>query len=204
MESTVHLEQLIPAFRQGDAPAFDAFFKAHYRPLVYFADQLLGNAAEAEDIVKDSYVKLWHRHADFDHPKSIKAFLYTTTRNACLNHLRHQKVKDHYQQEMIYLDPHQGEEKVLQQLIHAELLASIHQEIARLPEKRRQVFSMIYFDGLRNDEIAAQMGISVFTVKEHKAKALAQLRMKFSDRQLGIFFALAASLLSNVVPSLRS
>jgi len=187
------MEDIIPAFQQGDPQAFNTFFRLHYRPLCFFAEQLMGDMAEAEDIVKDSYLKLWNRHSDFDHPKSIKGFLYTTTRNACLNYLRHQKVKDHFQQEMRYLDDQRGDELVLQQMIRTELLQSIYQEIEKLPEKRQQVFRMVYFDGLKNEEIAEKMGISVFTVKEHKARALAQLRLRFTDKHLLLFFALSSS-----------
>ncbi|MBC9931847.1 RNA polymerase sigma-70 factor [Chitinophaga qingshengii] len=195
MESLDNLEAIIPAFQQGSPQAFDAFFKAYYKPLVFFAAQLLADADEAEDIVKDCYVKLWHKHADFNHPKSIKGFLYTSTRNACLNQLRHRKVQDHYLQEMIYLDDQKGEDYILQQMVHAELLQSIHREIALLPAKRQQVFRMIYFEGLRLEAVAEQLGISVFTVKEHKAKALAQLRLRFSDEQLLLFFLLSGTAL---------
>jgi RNA polymerase sigma-70 factor (family 1) len=186
-------DHIIPAFQQGDPQAFTVFFRQYYRPLCFFAEQLLGNMSDAEDIVKDSYLKLWHRHADFDHPQAIRSFLYTTTKNASLNHLRHQKVKDHFRKEMHYLDDQKGDELVLQQMIRTELMQSIYQEIERLPEKRQQVFRMIYFEGKKNEEIAEQMGISVFTVKEHKAKALAQLRMKFSDEQLMTFLILAGA-----------
>lgn len=187
---------IIPAFRQGDQQAFTVFFKQYYRPLCFFAEQLLGNKNDAEDIVKDSYLKLWNKRADFDHAQSIRSFLYTATRNASLNHLRHQKVKDHFKKEMHYLDDQQGDELILQQMIRSELMRSIYQEIEKLPEKRQQVFRMIYFDGLKLEEIAGKLGISVFTVKEHKAKALAQLRMKFSDEQLMVFFIIICSRMS--------
>ena len=191
----MQLEDIIPAFREGDPQAFDVFFQEHYRPLVFFAQQLLGNIGDAEDIVKDSYVKLWQKHSDFDHPKSIKGFLYTTTRNACINLLRHEKVKHTYQKEMAYLDDQKGEERILQQMIYSELIQSIHLEIEKLPEKRKQVLRMIFQEGLKNEEIAEILGISVFTVKEHKAKALAQLRIKFSDYQLALFFAVSSAFL---------
>jgi RNA polymerase sigma-70 factor (family 1) len=186
-------DHLIPAFRLGDQEAFTVLFKQYYRPLCFFAGQLLGSMIDAEDIVKDSFLKLWNKRAGFDHPKSIRSFLYTTTRNASLNHLRHQKVKDHFKKEMHYLDDQKGDELILQQMIRSELMRSIYQEIEKLPEKRQQVFRMIYFDGLKLEEIAAKMEISVFTVKEHKAKALAQLRMKFSDEQLMIFFIICGA-----------
>lgn len=187
-------EDLIPAFQQGDSNAFNAFFREHYKPLCYFAQQLTGDAAAAEDVVKDSFVKLWNQRSGFDHPKSIKSFLYTATRNACLNLLRHEKVKDHFREEMQYLDGEAIDAPVLQEMIRSELMQAIYKEIAALPEKRRQVFSMVFLEGLGYDEIAAQLGISVFTVKEHKAKALAQLRLRFTDRQLVLFMLFGGSL----------
>ncbi|SHK78185.1 RNA polymerase sigma-70 factor, ECF subfamily [Chitinophaga jiangningensis] len=189
------LLDLIPAFQQGESHAFNTFFKEYYRPLCFFAEQLLGNMADAEDIVKDGFVKLWNRKEDFDHPKSIKSFLYTTTKNASLNHLRHQKVHDHFQQEMLYLDDKKGDELILQRMIQSELMQSIYLEIEKLPEKRQQVFRMIFLEGMKNDEIAEKLGISVFTVKEHKAKALQQLRLRFSDQQLMLFMICCSSIL---------
>ena len=141
-------DDIIPAFQQGDQQAFTVFFKQYYRPLCFFAEQLLGDKNDAEDIVKDSYLKLWNKRADFDHAQSIRSFLYTATRNASLNHLRHLKVKDHFKKEMHYLDDQKGDELILQQMIRSELMRSIYQEIEKLPEKRQQVFRMIYFDGL--------------------------------------------------------
>lgn len=194
METHEFLESVIPAFQQGDSGAFEAFFTAYYKPLALFADQFIGNMPEAEDIVKDSYVKLWNKREEFNHPKSIKGFLYTTTRNACLNYLRHLKVKDQYQKEILYLNKEEADDLVLRRMIHAELLESIYKEVDKLPEKRKQVFSMIYFEGMKLDEIAEQLGISIFTVKEHKARALAQLRLHFSDKQLMLFFFLVTGI----------
>jgi RNA polymerase sigma-70 factor (family 1) len=190
-----HLEfnpDIIHEFKKGDPQAFTAFFQFHYRPLCYFATQLTGSSAEAEDIVKDTFVKLWYKHADFENPQNIKAFLYITTRNACLNFLRHQQVKESSRKELIYLEASRGDELVLNQLIRTELLQEIYAEIEKLPEKRREVFKMAYLDGLKNDEIADHLGISIHTVKEHKGKALSFLRIRFSDQQIILFILLCA------------
>ncbi|WP_109699273.1 RNA polymerase sigma-70 factor [Chitinophaga deserti] len=187
-------EDLIPAFQQGDSTAFNAFFREHYKPLCFFASQLTGDTAAAEDAVKDSFVKLWDQRANFSHPKSIKSFLYTATRNTCLNLLRHQKVKEHFREEIQYLEGQAADEPVLQEMIRTELMQQIYKEIAQLPEKRQQVFRMVFMEGMSHEEIAERLGISVFTVKEHKAKALAQLRLRFSDRQLVLFILFGGSL----------
>ena len=182
-------------FKKGDPHAFTSFFHIHYRPLCYFAAQLVGNQQDAEDIVKDTYVKLWQKHTDFETAQNIKAFLYISVRNACLNFLRHMQVKESSRKELMYLEENKGEELVLNQMIRAELMQEIYTEIEKLPEKRRQVFKMSYLDGLKNDEIATQMNISIHTVKEHKGKALQFLRMRFSDRQIVLFILLCSQCL---------
>src|SRR5882724_5146292 len=95
---------IIPALRNGDPQAFDAFFRLHYRHLCYFAAQLTGHESESEDIVKDVFVKLWRKHEGFANPQSIKAFLYISTRNACINFLRRLKVKNTFRREFAYLE----------------------------------------------------------------------------------------------------
>jgi RNA polymerase sigma-70 factor (ECF subfamily) len=189
---------LINEFQKGDPHAFTYFFQLHYRPLCYFASQLVGSQQDAEDIVKDTYVKLWQKHTDFATPQNIKAFLYITTRNACLNFLRHVQVKESSRKELLYLEEEKGQELIINQMIRAELMQEIYTEIEKLPEKRRMVFKMAYLDGLKNDEIADQMRISIHTVKEHKGKALQFLRLRFSDKNIILFILLCSQCMEMV------
>lgn len=181
---------IIIEFQKGDPQAFTYFFHLYYRPLCFFASQLVGSMPDAEDIVKDTYVKLWQKHKDFATPQNIKAFLYITTRNACLNFLRHMQVRESSRKELIYLEEEKGQELVLNQMIRTELMQEIYDEIEKLPQKRREVFKMAYLEGMKNDEIATHMNISIHTVKEHKGKALQFLRLRFSDRQIILFILL--------------
>ncbi|HEX9509830.1 MAG TPA: sigma-70 family RNA polymerase sigma factor [Puia sp.] len=103
---------IIIEFRKGDPQAFASFFHLHYRPLCYFATQLVNSQQDGEDIVKDTFVKLWQKHTDFDTPQNIKAFLYITTRNACLNFLRHMQVRESSRKELMYIEESKGEELV--------------------------------------------------------------------------------------------
>jgi RNA polymerase sigma-70 factor (family 1) len=183
---------IIIEFQKGDPHAFTIFFQLHYRPLCYFASQLVGDQQDAEDIVKDTYVKLWQKHTDFATPQNIKAFLYITTRNACLNFLRHLQVKESSRKELLYLEEEKGQELVINQMIRAELMQEIYGEIEKLPEKRRMVFKLAYLEGMKNDEIAQQMNISIHTVKEHKGKALQFLRLRFSDKHIVLFILLCS------------
>jgi len=56
--------------------------------LYYFAKRFVLDRQDAEDIVAESFIKLWRLRENFDNPQSIKAFLFITTRNGCLDFLR--------------------------------------------------------------------------------------------------------------------
>jgi RNA polymerase sigma-70 factor (family 1) len=179
---------VIEAFKKGDPKTFDSFFRSFYPHLCYFASQLIGDSPEVEDIVKDSFVKLWRKHADFDSVGGIKSFLYVTTRNDCISSLRHRRVKNTFREEMVYLQESRRDELILHRLIRAELMQEIYEEIRQLPDKRREVLQMAYLEGMKNDEIAQRLNISVYTVKVHKVKALSFLRVRFSGRKSMLMF----------------
>ncbi len=183
---------IITEFKKGDPQAFSAFFNLHYRPLCYFAVQLVNNQQDGEDLVRDSFVKLWQKRTALESPQNIKAFLYITTRNACLNFLRHIQLVESARKELVYLEEEKGEEQVLNRMIREELMQEVYSEIGKLPERRRDVFKMAYLEGLKNEEIAGQMNISIHTVAEHKGKALYSLRLRFSEQQIILFIMLCS------------
>jgi RNA polymerase sigma-70 factor (ECF subfamily) len=75
------------------------------------------------------------------------------------------------------------------------MIHQIYRKIDEMPDKRKEVFKMAYIDGMKNDEIAASMNISIHTVKEHKGKALQSLRQHFSDKQMILFLTLCTQAL---------
>jgi RNA polymerase sigma-70 factor (family 1) len=183
---------IIHAFKDGDPKAFDVLFTAHYHHLCYFAMRITDSRGESEDIAKDSFIKLWNGRAGFSSAAAVKSFLYTTTKNAAINFLHRERVKSNYQKEFAYLQDSRRDELILNQLIKSEFLEEIFAEIERLPEKRREVFRLAIFEGLSNQEIADLLKISVYTVKVHKGKAIAELRARFGGKQLVIFLMVSA------------
>ena len=189
---------IVEAFRKGDPKAFDVLFRMLYPHLCYFAYQLIGDSPDVEDLVKDSFVMLWRKHRDFDNGRAMKAFLYVSARNACIDLLRRRKVKNTFYEEMTYLQGDSGEGLALDQLIRAEFMQEVYNEIEQLPEKRREVLKLAYLEGLKNDEIAERLGISPYTVKVHKVKALAFLRLRFAGRKIMPVMMLMGKLLLEV------
>ncbi|KAI9463082.1 hypothetical protein F5148DRAFT_1150332 [Russula earlei] len=163
---------LLQQFQQGNNRAFYLLFKAHYTSLGHFATYLINNQEDAEDIVSQAFLKLWQQCRTFTSIDSIKPFLIVVVRNACFDYLKHHKVKEKAQRELIFTATH-TEEDIQARLMKAEVLQRAVREIDRLPVRMRQVFKMAYGkDGLDNATIAAKLKISESTVRVQKAKAL--------------------------------
>lgn len=168
-------EYWIDAFRNGDDRSLSYFFKLYSKSLGYFAFRLVQDKLEAEDITAECFVKIWERRSDFKTEENVKAFLYISCRNACLDYLRRTKVKS-AAQEAYYHQLLESEETILYQIVKSEVLQALNKEIELLPDNYRQVFKLIYFDYKKTDEIALEMGISVQTVRNYKSRAVELLK----------------------------
>jgi RNA polymerase sigma-70 factor (ECF subfamily) len=170
--------------------SLEYLFREYYARLCYFAYRFTDNHDLAEDLVQDCFLKFWDRRADVANETAAKAYLYQSVRNACLNALRHAEVERKYatsQQAGSGTDtPHR-----LEMIIRAELLGQVHQAIESLPEGCRQVLKLAYFESLKNEEIAEQLGVSVNTVKTQKARALKLLRFRLGDTAFLLFLMLS-------------
>lgn len=151
---------------------FDSCFRKLYLPLGMYALRILDDAQCAEDIVEDSFMKAWQLIEEGKEFDDFKAYMYRMVRNDCISHIRNRK-------EMVGLEfvPEADEEAV----DTSERDARIWKAIDELPEKCREVFLLSKRDGLSNEEIADQMGISIKTVKNQMTKAFYRLRESLSS-----------------------
>jgi len=183
-------------FRFGNDKALAYFFDLHHKALCYFCKRMVQEHTEAEDIVSECFVKLWQRRDSFQTELSIKAFLYISCRNACLDFLkqlqRRTTRQEDYFRQLEVLDI-----SVLNQVVESEFLNSLHLEVERLPEQCRKVFSLIYFEGKKTDEIAYLLGLSVKTVRNHKARAVELLHHAFLKKGISEAFTLAVFIFLN-------
>jgi RNA polymerase sigma-70 factor (ECF subfamily) len=175
-------KQLIKLLRKDSETALASLFQIHHNVLFVYARQLLGDRHAAEDVVAESFMKMWRRRQGFESANAIRAFLFVVVRNACFNHLkqfnRHGECYRELQylaelEEDLYLDPRTYE---------AEQLEEIWRQVDELPPMRKRIIKMIYREGLSTAAIAEQLGISPDTVRVQKARALHTIR----NRQAGL------------------
>jgi RNA polymerase sigma-70 factor (ECF subfamily) len=162
----------IAAFQNGDMGAFNHVFNFFYKRVCFFAAGIV-NENCVEDIVQDAFVKLWERRDSFTNLNSIKAFLYLTTKNSCINSYKHQKVVDKFESTQIETIEHSN---IIHQLIEAEVLDEVQRAVEQLPPGYRKVVYLSYFEGLSNQETADYLQVSINTVKTQKVRSLRILR----------------------------
>ncbi len=173
--------EYVIAFQQGREQGFTYFFTSLYPSLVYYAGRILNDRAAAEDIVEESFIKIWERHTSFTHQNVIRSWLYTTVRNACITRLQ-QEERHHVKREQLafqYQNSH--ESSVLHDIIRAEVISEVHTYIESLPAECRKIFKLLYIQGKTVRETAKELQLSVSTIKNQKARGLMLLRNRFPD-----------------------
>jgi RNA polymerase sigma-70 factor (ECF subfamily) len=151
---------------------FELLFETHFEDLMAFVYGYLRNQEVARDVVHDAFMALWKRREVLDTRLSPKAYLYKLSRNMALNYIRHQKVILTNEPSIITYEKDIRQEMDDYDRSY-ELLAKY---VNKLPEKQREVLKMCFVEGKMYKEIAADLGISVNTVKTHLKRAIQHLR----------------------------
>ena len=161
--------------RQGQQHCFAAIFGEYYSALCLYAFRITKDQTAAEDIVEESFIKIWERREDFFHINVLRSFLYTTVRNASINwRKQHQRQQNLLQNEYAFLLG--NADSKLENMIIAELFRDLYTAIEKLPAQSRQVISMHYFDGKKTSEIAKELDISPAHASTQKKRGLVLLR----------------------------
>jgi RNA polymerase sigma-70 factor (ECF subfamily) len=176
-------DKLMKQFNKGERAALDAVYKMWFPDLCYFAYRITGDLGESEDITSYALQILLSRHTQFETMMNVRAFLYVTVRNRCLDYLNYVKKKNASHKELFELQA-DNENYILMQMIQGELMKQIYEEIERLPEKRKKVFKLFYIEELDIPDIAKKLGMTPGAVSTTKSRALDQLRAIVSDKKL--------------------
>ncbi|NOZ45345.1 MAG: RNA polymerase sigma-70 factor [Chlorobi bacterium] len=163
-----------------DEPQFEKIFKTHFQSLCYYANTFLKDLDNAKEIVHDVFINFWEKREKIDINKPIKAYLYTSVHNRCLNYIRDHKKFNYSIERIEDLNVNSAIEQS-DTLIVEEIKQKINEILEMLPEKARKIFELSRFEGLKYQEIADELGISVKTVEANMSKALKLFRENLKD-----------------------
>jgi len=160
---------------------FEQLFKEHFKSLYAYAFTILKNEAIAEEIVQNVFYKVWEKKIPDTIQISLKAYLYKAVYHESLNYLKHQKIKARYQLHVMQQSNNHTDQSAARKILVKELEEKLREAMNALPQQCRTIFQLSRYDGLKYQEIADQLGISVKTVENQMGKALKQLRVKLID-----------------------
>lgn len=174
-------EVLMARVKAGDDGALAVLIHRYEQPLFGYARQMLGNAADAEDVFQETFLRVHLHRKRFWSGSAFKPWLYRIATNLCRDRLRYRKRRPEVQpggnEDMP--DPlasFPAAETAPDDAASARELADrMAQALAALSVKHRAVFLMAHQEGLSYAEIARTLRIPVGTVKSRMNKAVSQL-----------------------------
>ena len=167
--------------------SFEKIFREYYPVLLPFVERHVGERELAKDLVQDVFLKLYKSYPYFSSEVNIKSWLYTSSRNAALDYLRHLKVRDNNKLLMAEAMMYAAD---VDEVISEELTRKIHEAIDSLPLQCCQIVRMHIIDGKKYTEISAELGISINTIKTQIFRGYKKLRELLADdlNALVLFF----------------
>ena len=179
-----------PGAKKMNRDSFRVFHQNNVRLFYHFGLRFIDDIEVVRDIVQDAFIALWQRAGDFQEDEHRKAFIYTMIRNRSLNYLRNRQVEAKNREHLQALQDQASFQNIT---IEEELYDYLCRKIETLPPMQRDVL-WLHIDGLSNEEIAAQLNISVNTVLTHKQRARAILKEYIGRRQNLFFLVFISSL----------
>ena len=164
----------IKGLRSGRESAYEQLFAEYYKPLSLFAIRFVRDLETAKEIVQDLFVALYENRKTILITTSIRSYLYQSVRNRCLNHLKHIQVdRKHIENLKLNQESSEDTEATLER---NELECRIYQIVSGLPPRCQDIFTKSRVKGMKNNEIAEVLGISIRTVETQISNALKVLR----------------------------
>lgn len=179
--STVADEALVDLLASGDVRALETIYDRHARALYSLALKMLADPDQAEEIVQESFLKLWQRPSAFDPNRGrLLTWLLGVTHHRAVDLLRRQHAeRRHLQAALDGRAPgvaQQSPEDPEAQAWTNLRVEAVAEALADLPASQRQALELAYFHGLTQVEIAERLGEPLGTIKTRVRLALRKLR----------------------------
>ncbi|MBR4826415.1 MAG: RNA polymerase sigma-70 factor [Bacteroidales bacterium] len=173
---------MIERISEGDEVAFRQLFNHYYPKVLAFLGYFISVSEDTRDIAQNIFAKIWLMRKTLPDIKSFGAYLYRLSRNAAVDYCRKKHIKvsitDNYQD----LSDTSADEEYFARESRSQYQSCLE----KMPERRREVFSLSREEGLTNEEISKRLGISKKTVENHINAALRDIRKIVSC--ISIFF----------------
>jgi RNA polymerase sigma-70 factor (ECF subfamily) len=173
-------QRTVERLRAGDASELERAFRTYYGPLCGFLARYVG-AAEAEELVQETFLRLWSDRERLEVHTSLRAFLYASARNRALNQLKRHGIEQRWAEAEVLEPVGVADPEAYEALERAEVSARVRRVIESLPPRLRETVELRWGSQWSHAEVAEAMGISQKGVEANVARAKAALRAALHD-----------------------
>ena len=184
---------LLTQLQAGDEGSFAALINTHSARLVGMAWRMVGNREDAEDLVQETFIRLYKNVAKFRGDSGLSTWLYQILSRLAIDHLRRQKLK----QKFFFLRNTEDEQDPLEQAadpglnpgeiyLAGEAGRKLNKAMDKLSARQRMVFILRHHEGMPLKEVAEVLELEFGTVKAHLHRAIHFLRNELKDLQGGL------------------
>ncbi|HMQ31144.1 MAG TPA: sigma-70 family RNA polymerase sigma factor [Chloroflexaceae bacterium] len=182
-------EVLIVHVASGDSRALEQLYSRYGRVVYGLALRMLSSAEQAEDVVQETFWRVWRRAATFQSASGLFApWLFGIARNLCIDELRRRQARpavSPVEDQVLTAipDPQPAVDELTWEAERRRLITSA---LGELPPDQRQVIELAYFAGLSQREIAEQLANPLGTVKTRVRLALQKLKGLLQHQGVGL------------------
>ncbi|RRB01083.1 RNA polymerase sigma factor [Larkinella rosea] len=182
---------LVARLREGDHLAFRAIYERYADGLLRRLLRLTRVDHIAEDLLQETFVKLWEKRETIDPGLPVKPWLYKVAENLVFQFFRKLALDSRLQNEMIEWYGKENRIAFEEELFSREKQDLLQKAIQQLSPQQKQVFNLCKLEGLSYEEAASTLGISPSTVSNHLVKASASVRQYLRQHKDSIFCLLS-------------
>ncbi|WKB81824.1 RNA polymerase sigma-70 factor [Cellulophaga lytica] len=165
---------IMKEIQRGNKMAFEVLFNRYYEALVNYAYNYLYDQNNSQDLVQEIFIYIWENAADLKITSSVKGYLFTMTKNRCLNFLKKVNITDN--EGVIELKSLFDHDLNYATLSDTELQEKpILKLLDKLPAKMKVIVMLKFFSDYKHQEIAEELDISINTVKTQLKRARIKL-----------------------------
>lgn len=183
-------QQLLQQIAMGNEAAFKLIFEAYRARVFTFVVNFIHSAADAEEIVQDTFLGLWQNKEallNVEHPRN---YIYTVVRNKTLRYLSN-IARDEKMLKIVWANMQQEVNPTEEALLLRESRELINRALSMLPEQKQKVFRMCREEGMSHEDIALELGLSKSRIKNIMVEVLRYIKIFLAHNSwiLALFLA---------------
>lgn len=169
---------LLQGVRRGDERAFEALFGRHYAGVYCIVIRIVGTHEEAEEVIQDTFLKLYHRPLADDDETNVRGWLYRVATNAAFNNVRSRRRRLGWLKRFAGRADRHADDDPLDHVARCDEANIVREHLARLPERQRAAL-ILRSSGMSYAEVAGAIGVSTNSVGTILARAERAFRKSY-------------------------